>query len=79
MTSLKELYEVISMGYSESINNGREPEKYSLLPYARDLMYEDGKIRFTLVFFNDEREVTMTMIFDLSDELESNIDDLLGY
>lgn len=67
------------MGYSESMNKGREPEEYSLLPIARDVKYEDGKIRFTLVFFNDEREVTMTMAFDLSDELESNIDDLLGY
>ncbi len=78
MTSLKELYEVISMGYSESIK-GREPESYSLLPYARDVIYEDGRIRFTLVFFNDEREVTMTMVFDLNDQLESDIDDLLGY
>ena len=79
MTSLKELYEVISMGYSESYNNGREPEQYSLLPIARDVVYKDGKIRLTLIFFNDNQEVNMTMAFDLNDQLESDIDDLLGF
>lgn len=78
MTSLKELYEVISMGYSESIK-GREPESYSLLPYAKDVIYKDGKIRFTLVFFNDNGEANMSMTFDLNDQIESDIDDLLGY
>jgi len=71
MTSLKDVYKVISGGGSI--------EEYSLLPYAKDIMYTDGLLRFTLVFFNETNEANMTMAFQLAPELQDQIEDLLGH
>lgn len=42
-------------------------------------MYTDGILRFTLVFYRQDREANMTMAFEVSDEVNAQIEELLGH
>lgn len=73
MTSLYEVYNTVYGDGAGSI------EEFSLLPIAKDVMYTDGILRFTLVFYRQDREANMTMAFEVSDEVNAQIEELLGH
>ena len=73
MTSLYEVYNTVYGDGAGSI------EEFSLLPMAKDLMYTDGIIRFTLVFYRQDKEANMTMAFEVAPEVQEKIEELLGY
>jgi hypothetical protein len=73
MTSLYEVYEAVYGDGAGSI------EEFTLLPIARDVMYTDGLLRFTLVFYKEDKEANMTMAIQVSDDVEEQIEELLGH
>ena len=70
MTSLYEVYNTVYGDGAGSI------EEFSLLPIAKDVMYTDGILRFTLVFYRQDREANMTMAFEVSDEVNAQIEEV---
>jgi hypothetical protein len=74
MTSRKDLYKVVADGMGGISNN---PTGYTLLPYAKDLTYTEGLLRFTLTFFNEKEELNMTLGFQLAPEMVENIREIL--
>lgn len=49
-----------------------------LFPYAKDIEYIDGKISFTLQFFNDSTTTDVEITFGLDNDLQDTIEKLFA-
>lgn len=49
-----------------------------LFPYAKDIDYSEGKISFTLQFFNDTTTTDVEITFGLDNDLKDTIEKLFA-
>ena len=57
---------------------GRNKEKMTLFPYAGEVEYREGNLKFILTFFDSQNTTEMTLDIGLDDNLIEMIEGLMN-